>query len=186
MYMKRIFIVLSLSFLFSCSSQVSSEKYAELQKKGNEIAVLTQSVLLANVGQAIQQGGPVYAVEFCNQNASVIVDSLNKINNCIISRITEKNRNQANNLKTSAEKKLWALFAKGSIADTVIQENKKIVYYKPIKILSPACLKCHGMPGSDIDPATSEKLETLYPDDLATGYHLNDFRGIWRIEFVSN
>ena len=61
-----------------------------------------------------------------------------------------------------------------------------LVYYKPIRIALPACLKCHGEPISDIDVATSEKIQNLYPADLATGYKLNDFRGLWKIEFPVN
>ena len=131
----------------------------------------------------MQKGGAVYAVEFCNLQASTIVDSLNVENNCVISRISERNRNPENNLKTSADKNLWAIFAAGEVKDTIIREHKKLVYYKPIKIALPACLKCHGQPGSDIDLTTSEKLRNLYPADLATGYRLNDFRGLWKIEF---
>lgn len=170
-------------FLVSCNSKINRETYSKIQKKGNEISNLTQSVLLANVGKAMKKGGPVYAVEFCNLQASSIVDSLNEANNCLISRISEKNRNPENNLKTGSDKNLWAIFKEGTLNDTIISEGKKLVYYKTIKTAMPACLKCHGQPGSDIDPTTSKKLQNLYPADLATGYKLNDFRGLWKIEF---
>jgi hypothetical protein len=170
--------------LFSCKTKIDNAIYAEFTQKGNEITNLAQSVLLANVSQAMQAGGPVYAVEFCNLKASSIIDSLNRVNNCEISRVSDKNRHPENNLKTAADKILWALFEAGSVTDTLIQENKKLVYYKPIKTAMPACLKCHGVPGSDIDEATTEKLLNLYPNDLANGYQLNDFRGLWKIEFV--
>jgi len=170
-------------FLCSCNSKISNETYAEFQKKGNEVSNQTQSVLLANVGKAMQKGGAVYAVEFCNLQAASIVDSLNLANNCAISRVSNNNRNPENSLKTSADKTLWAIFEAGTVKDTILLENKKLVYYKPIKIALPACLKCHGQPGSDIDSDTSAKLQNLYPADLATGYRLNDFRGLWKIEF---
>ena len=173
-------------FLYSCNSKIDSETYSQYQKRGGEISNLAQSVLLANVGQAIQKGGPVYAVEFCNLQVSTIIDSLNTVNNCVISRVSEKNRNPENNLKTSSDKNLWAVFATGTTKDTIVQEHKKLIYYKPIKIALPACLKCHGESGSDIDSATSEKLQNLYPADLATGYKLNDFRGLWKIEFSTD
>jgi cytochrome c553 len=169
--------------MISCKSRIESATYSEFQKKGNEISNLAQSVLLANVGQAMQTGGPVYAVEFCNLKASSIIDSLNTANNCVISRVSAKNRNPENGLKTETDKNLWAIFESGTIKDSIVQENKKLVYYKPIKTALTACLKCHGELGSDIDSATSEKLQTLYPADLATGYKLNDFRGLWKIEF---
>jgi len=169
--------------MISCKSKINNVTYSEIQKKGSEISSLTQSVLLSNVGQAMQTGGPVYAVEFCNLKASTIVDSLNSTNNCVISRISAKNRNPENGLKTKTDQILWAIFEKGIVNDTIIQENKNLVYYKPIKTALPACLKCHGELGSDVDSATSEKLQKLYPADLATGYKLNDFRGLWKIEF---
>ena len=185
----NIILLFILTLIFACNSQkpkIDIKTYAEIRKKGNEISGLTQSVLLANVGQAMKNGGPVFAVEFCNLQASTIVDSLNQVNNCTISRISGKNRNPSNNLKTDNDKALWAIFEKGSLSDTIINEYKKLVYYKPIKTALSACLKCHGQPGTDIDTATTEKLQNLYPSDLATGYKLNDFRGLWKIEFAEN
>ena len=184
---KNYFLIAVFAILLvSCNSKINVETYAEFQKKGNEITTLTQSVLLANVGQAMQTGGAVYAVEFCNLKASTLVDSLNHVNNCVISRVSAKNRHHENGLKTDADKSLWAIFEAGTVNDTIIQESKKLVYYKPIKIALPACFKCHGELGTDIDSATAEKLQNLYPADLATGYKLNDFRGLWKIEFAAN
>jgi hypothetical protein len=184
---QNYFLIAVLAILMiSCKSKIDNETYSEFQKKGSEISSLTQSVLLSNVGQAMQTGGPVYAVEFCNLKASTLVDSLNSTNNCKISRVSAKNRNPENGLKTKADQILWSIFETGTLIDTIIQENKILVYYKPIKTALPACLKCHGDLGSDIDSATSERLKNLYPADLATGYKLNDFRGLWKIEFAAN
>ncbi len=184
---KNYFLIAVFAILMiSCKSKIDNATYSEFQKKGNEISTLTQSVLLANVGQAMQAGGAVYAVEFCNLKASTLVDSLNNVNKCVISRVSVKNRHPENGLKTDADQKLWAIFEAGKAKDTIIQESKKLVYYKPIKIALPACLKCHGELGTDNDSATAEKLQNLYPADLATGYKLNDFRGLWKIEFAAN
>ncbi len=187
-HMKPNFFLITVIVIlfFSCKPKIDNATYTELTQKGNEITGLAQSVLLANVGKAMQTGGPVYAVEFCNLKASSTIDSSNRANNCEISRVSAKNRNPENNLKTAADKNLWVIFENGLVNDTLLRENKKLVYYKPIKTAMPACLKCHGVPGSDIDEATSEKLLSLYPNDLATGYHLNDFRGLWKIEFAAN
>ena len=82
---------------------------------------------------------------------------------------------------------MWNLYEKklqsGNAGDTLILNDEALVYYKPIKTAMPACLNCHGTPGSDIAPATLEKIQELYPNDKATGYNLNDFRGLWRIAF---
>lgn len=184
---RQILILAAIVFiLFACSSQkakINEDVYSEFQKKGSEISKLAQATLLSNVGKAIQTGGPEYAVEFCNLQASSIVDSLNRINNCLISRISIKNRNPENNLKSELEKELWSIFETQSVSDTLVKTNQNLVYYKTIKIAMPACLKCHGNPETDIDNSTIGKLQQLYPNDLATGYTLNDFRGLWKVEF---
>ena len=177
------FLAVLLVVISSCSSKIDKETYSTIQNTGNEITMQTQGVLLKNVGLAMQKGGPQNAVQFCNLNAGTIVDSLNQEFNCNISRISEKNRNPNAGLGSDQEKALWQLFETGSIGDTIVEQNNKLVFYKPIKIALPACLKCHGNPGSDIDPATKQKLSELYPKDLATGYALNDFRGLWKVEF---
>ena len=74
----------------------------------------------------------------------------------------------------------------GNRQDTLVEMNQKLVYYKTIKTAMPACLKCHGNAETEINQATSEKLQKLYPNDLATGYQLNDFRGLWKIQFEKN
>ncbi|MBT3382631.1 MAG: DUF3365 domain-containing protein [Prolixibacteraceae bacterium] len=186
--MKRSYFYLfaGIILLVSCnqnSSKIDLESYVEFQKKGTEISQIAQSTLLVNVGKAIQKGGPEHAVEFCNLQASSIVDSLNNANNCVISRVSIKNRNPENGLKDKQDKELWTLFQNNLLSDTLVHVKQKLVYYKPIKIGMPACLKCHGNPETEINSASSEKLKTLYPNDLAVGYKLNDFRGLWKIEF---
>ena len=174
---------LILVFTIACSQSIDRETYEKYQKSGQEITANAQAVLLNNVGKAIQTGGPEYAVGFCNLEASSIVDSLNGVFDCNISRVSAKNRNPQNALNTEQEKEMWALFAEQQLADTIVQSGDALVYYKPIIIGMPACLKCHGNLETDINAATQEKLNELYPTDLATGYQLNDFRGLWKIEF---
>jgi len=185
--MQRNLIVAILFVVFiSCNIKIDSETYSEFQKKGDEISSLAQATLLTNVGRAIQTGGPEYAVEFCNLKASSLVDSLNQANNCTISRVSAKNRNPENKLSDALDKKIWDSFQNGNKKDTVVSAGKTLVYYKTIKTAMPACLKCHGNRDTDINTSTLEKLQELYPNDLATGYALNEFRGLWKIEFAKN
>ena len=179
----KILPILLLFFCFTCSPKLDKETYKKYQNSGQEITTNVQAVLLSNVGKAIQTGGPEYAVEFCNLEASSIVDSLNGVYDCEISRVSAKNRNPQNALNSEQEKQMWQLFAEEQLADTVLQSGHGLVYYKPIRTGMPACLKCHGSTETDINAATKQKLEELYPNDLATGYKLNDFRGLWKVEF---
>ncbi|MFV0592730.1 MAG: DUF3365 domain-containing protein [Draconibacterium sp.] len=152
------------------------------QSKGSEVTKQTQTVLLSNVGSAIQKGGTEFAVGFCNIKASPLVDSLSQIFSCRISRVSEKNRNPENSLNKT-EENLWETFRNGNQADTLLKSNKSFIYYKRINTSMPACLKCHGNTESEINGATLQRIQTLYPNDRATGYKLNDFRGLWKVEF---
>lgn len=184
-YILYLFFLLVL--LVSCNQKVSKidpDTYSEYQKRGDEVTNLTQATLLANVGDAIQKGGTEYAVEFCNLQASTIVDSLNSLNNCTISRLSEKNRNSENKLENSSDFTIAEMMRTSAVKDTLIFAGNTLIYYKPIRTGLSACLKCHGDPQTDIDEHTLTKIKNLYPNDLATGYQLNDFRGIWKVEFA--
>lgn len=180
---KVIQVVTVVFLLLSCQKGIKPEVYVKYIDTGNQIATNAQAVLLSNVAAAIQQGGPSYAIEFCNLKASGITDSLSKVHQSTISRISAKNRNPENGLKTETDILVWKIFETYNLTDTLLQAGNNLVYYKTIKTAMPACLKCHGSPGTDIDSLTIARLNNLYPSDKATGYLLNDFRGLWKIEF---
>ncbi|MFW5831841.1 MAG: c-type heme family protein [Prolixibacteraceae bacterium] len=195
--MKNFILLVSLlvfpAVLISCNNKseekkIAPETYSQYINKGADISTEAQAALLSNVSRAMQKGGPEYAVEFCNLQASSIVDSLNQLYNTEIGRVSAKNRNPQNDLKNDTEKELWNIMAKkikaGKAHDTLLVMNDNLVYYKPIKTAMPACLNCHGTAGENINPATFEKIQTLYPEDKATGYDLNEFRGLWKIRFL--
>lgn len=183
-------VILICSFMLSCGQKkvqnnLDAETYARLLKNGSEVSAQAQASLLAHVSGAMKQGGSLYAVEFCNLKASSITDSLSKQFDCTISRVSEKNRSPENNLKTETDKQLWAWANQldDPMKDTLVMAKSQAVYYKPIRTGLPACLQCHG-PVETIQADTYEKLQTLYPNDLATGYQLNELRGLWKIEFA--
>lgn len=180
---KVIQVFAAVFLLLSCQKGIKPEVYVKYIETGNQIATNTQAVLLSNVAAAIQQGGPSYAVEFCNLKASYLTDSLSQFHQSTISRISAKNRNPENGLQTETDILVWKNFGTNDLTDTLLQAGNKLVYYKIIKTAMPACLKCHGSPGTDIDSLTIARLNDLYPSDKATGYALNDFRGLWKIEF---
>jgi hypothetical protein len=169
--------------------KLDAETYSMYLTRGNEISEQAQNTLLSNVSKAMAQGGTQYAVEFCNLKVSGITDTLNNRYNCEIYRISAQNRNPENDLETETDQKLWDYFMAGhrdgTLHDTLIRHDQQMVYYKPILTAMPACLQCHG-PVDQIDPATYSKIRELYSDDKATGYELNELRGLWKISFPLN
>ncbi|MDF1572786.1 MAG: DUF3365 domain-containing protein [Bacteroidales bacterium] len=166
--------------------QAIKEKYL---KKGSEIATLTQAALLNAVQGAMARGGPAYAVDYCNIEALELKDSLSNLNNCTIQRLSTKYRNPADQpvTKTEAEQltSYEMLHSEGeSLAPTVHIVGNEVEYYQPIMIGSGTCLLCHGDPSEQIATETMNVIRKLYPNDRATGYALNDFRGVWKITFL--
>lgn len=170
-------------FAFSCGSSEKGIELAGLKTEMDSIATASQKELLRNVSAAIQEGGTVHAVGFCNIMAIPITDSLSGTHHVSISRITDRTRNPENGLKTENDKAVFGSFKENNnLVDSLLTENNKIIYYKRINTAMPACIKCHGNLKTDIEPATLAKIKTLYPNDQATAYSMDEFRGLWRIE----
>lgn len=171
------------------SSQKEASVKQEFLQKGGEIVNLTQAELLKNVSHAMKTGGPGYAIDFCNMRAMHLKDSLSQRNNCEIRRIAVKYRNPMDMPQTETEKEqLYQYQDAHQKGDPIIPEvhlfEDRIEYYQPIIIDKGTCLICHGQPGTQIAEETLEKIKERYPNDLATGFAMNDFRGSWKITFI--
>jgi hypothetical protein len=57
--------------------------------------------------------------------------------------------------------------------------NNREGYIEAITI-KPLCLACHG---SDLAPDVAEQIQGMYPDDEATGFELDDLRGVYWVEY---
>ena len=52
-------------------------------------------------------------------------------------------------------------------------------YYTPL-VIKPLCLNCHGQ-ADNIASEVAYKLKKIYPEDHATGYTIDQFRGVVRV-----
>lgn len=179
---KLAFVLLAVVLLTACGTSENQVNLTELKSQMDNAATEAQKALLGHVSSAIEKGGTEYAVEFCNLKALAITDSLSEQYGYSISRITDRNRNPENGLETETEKLIFEQFKENNeLTDSLFIVNNQMHYYKRINAGMQACIKCHGNPETDIEPATLAKIKTLYPDDRAIGYALNDFRGLWKI-----
>ena len=185
---KLVALLVSTSFLMiSCNDTKNSEEMPlveqyDYQAVGDSLSMISQQTLLSNVAREMQSGGPVHAIDFCNLNASSLMDSLSKEYKVKISRVTSQARNPSNKASESEFGILNSLKESNS-KDTVVNLNDSHVYYKSIKLGMSTCLKCHGT-SNDIDEKTMETIQDRYPNDQATNYQIGDFRGAWKIQFT--
>ncbi len=157
---------------------------------GDSISATTQATLLAYVSQAIQAGGTGHAVDFCNIHAMQLTDSLAQTYGVSIQRLSDRNRNLANALRTKTDKTAWKSMqgaAPEHAAHLLLDDSEgNTHYYKPIFIAMPTCLQCHGKPQEDVATGTLQTINEKYPDDKALGYALGELRGVWKITWTQN
>ncbi len=156
------------------------------KEMGMKFAQETQKVLGKNLMGTIQNKGVEEAVVFCNERAYPLTDSMSMNFNARIKRVSDKPRNP-DNAANASELAYIETFKKdvaaGVTLEPILKEvNGKVHFYYPI-VTNSMCLNCHGIPGKSIQADVVQHLSRLYPDDKATGYDVNEVRGIWSIVF---
>jgi cytochrome c553 len=153
---------------------------------GSEMAAKTKSILGKNLMQSLKKGGTVYAIDFCNTKAIHYTDSMSQVYGSQIKRVSDQPRNpnnQANKEELDIISDFKAQLSAGNNLQGVLKEDGEGYRYYSAITTNAMCLQCHGKKGTDITPETTAKIAERYPNDLATGYGLNEIRGIWSIYF---
>jgi len=186
-------ILVALVLLHACGPKSESSDRAELSAyeldrlrlKGEEMANITQAVLATNLMNALQEGGPLHAVSFCNSTAIPISDSMSVVQSARLRRVSDRNRNPGNEASTQQAvfiREMQQLIDRGEYPVSAVKllGTKAEVWY-PI-VTNAVCMNCHGAPGAQVLPETLTRLAELYPDDRAVGYTTNQIRGLWIVE----
>jgi cytochrome c553 len=157
--------------------------YAEM---GSTYALGAKKVLGANLMGSIQKEGVAAALAFCNERAYPITDSMSVAYNANIRRVSDKPRNPNNRANQKELERIQtfkqAVLDKEKIQPIVEDLGDKVHFYAPI-LTNQMCLKCHGDTKSDVSLEVKHLLAEKYPSDKATGYGINEVRGIWSITF---
>lgn len=160
----------------------TDESYGE---RGLKLAMATKTELGKNLLQAIQNYGEDGAVEFCNTRALPITDSMSKVLNANIKRVSDKPRNplnQANESEIDIIKEFKdKLLNNEKPGYKVVENQDNVLAYYPI-ITNQMCLKCHGTKDKTLLLKTKQKIDELYPSDKAIGYGENEVRGVFVVE----
>lgn len=143
------------------------------------------SSLKAELKTAMEQGGPVQALDVCHTKAPELAAmvSADQGDGTMVGRTSLKHRNpnnaplewQATVLKDFETRKQAGEDPNSIEFSEVasVDGNKEFRYMKAIPT-GEVCLKCHG---GEIDPMVKDRINSLYPEDQATGFRLGDIRG---------
>lgn len=159
----------------------------DVVQEGKAITQDAFQALSSKLGQAVQEGGIGYALQFCNVKALPITDSLSANHGVKLRRASHRPRNQANRADSlemeTIRQYLSQLQDQKELKPNVYRDNEHIVYHAPIMINNGLCLNCHGREGAQIQEKNLELIRQLYPDDEATGFEMGELRGIWSVKF---
>jgi hypothetical protein len=132
---------------------------------------------------AMQAGGPVAAIEVCNEKAPGIAAAVSLEQGVQLSRVSLRNRNP-DNAPNEWQAPVLMKFQKRvdsgedaaglSWQETV--ETGDGAEYRFMKAIPTGalCLACHG---KTLAPEVATRIESLYPEDKATGFSEGDLRG---------
>ncbi|WP_169736005.1 Tll0287-like domain-containing protein [Crocinitomix catalasitica] len=198
------FLMLTSFFLFNCSNPKTEEEDVVIAppieepiptvesnpvEGGKKIAMQTGGVLMANLTKAIAADGTENALTFCSTQAIPLTDSMSVALNSTIKRVSDKNSNPNN--KANEEELAYITSVKETLSKgeqptpkLTVVDGKNVAYY-PI-MTNQLCMQCHGKPNSEVLPNTLAKIKSLYPNDMAIGYAINELRGIWVVDFEAN
>ena len=182
-----LFIALTLFPLttYASTDKNESDRLPDLMKTTKEVVDPMPGKLKTLLVGEITNNGPVNAIEVCRIKAPAMAKSASEKNGWNIKRVSLKNRNPESKAD-KWETKTIKIFEKELAANTdAIMEKGEIVivnkkqYFRYAKGLKTAkeCLLCH-VNNDNITAEVKEKLKEKYPKDSATGYGINQVRGI--------
>ncbi len=149
---------------------------------GKEIIQQTFKTLSGHLKSAMQHGGVKNAVQYCNEHAIPLTDSLSKSYNVTIQRISHKYRNPKNAPDSIDLSVITQYQNQHTQEPLLISSSNNVIFYAPI-YTKPICLTCHGTIDETLTRENYDIIQTLYPDDKATGFQIDDLRGVWKITF---
>ncbi len=131
---------------------------------------------------ALESGGPVQAILVCQQAALPLTTAAGEsFEGVAIRRTTLKPRNPANS-PDDIDRRVLEMMARAEGEPVPVIEWGDVTarFYRPL-MMREVCLNCHG-DAATFSPELTKTLSERYPNDLATGYALGDFRGVIRVD----
>lgn len=185
-------LVVALSLGFNSYAEPRAEK--EFVEKAQGLAKDLKMSLKKNLMEQLQKNGPEAAVSFCHENVRPIAKSAagKRVSEFEFGRTSHKIRNPKNapqewmkpyleqlKGKTKAEVKDSFFVVKVDAGVTKISR----AYLEPL-FMEAQCLLCHG---ETVSAGVAKRIKEKYPEDKATGFKLDEFRGlVWVKESNSN
>lgn len=134
---------------------------------------------------AMKEGGPMAAVQVCNERAPEIAADMSAESGYTLRRTSLKPRaTEPTDWEHVVLEDFEARKAAGApVGEIAWHEVKEVDGEKQLRFMKAiategVCLTCHGQ---DVDPKLKAEIDRLYPDDQATGFEEGDIRGAFSV-----
>lgn len=163
-------------FGVGCGPQQAPIPEADLERAEAALAPFKERLVEALTSTLQAEGGPDHAIRICREQAPQIAAELS-VGGVRMGRTSHKVRNPANAPEPWMEPLLAAYLEDPTNTQprAVRLDDATFGYVEPIYVMS-FCLSCHG---PSVEPTLVEQIRSLYPSDQATGFRVNDFRGLF-------
>lgn len=157
--------------------------------RGAEITDAAQDKLIETLDRTVMHDGAIQSLKYCNIASYPLMDSLTRKYSATIRRISLDLRNPSD-APDQIERQLLEAYQYSFDNSDQLEDNIQfdgddyLIYTRPITIQNEMCLQCHGELGKELKSEVFETIHKSYPGDEATGYKLNDFRGMWSIRLL--
>jgi len=171
----------------------ATEAFSEAQRdhrleQSRVLAAALQAGLEQKLMAAMQDGGPVAAIDVCRSDAPALAAELSSPASSSVARTSLRVRNRDNRASASEAvvlERFETLVRDGvdaeSLEDFQPLDDGGAFYMKAI-VLRPQCLACHG---DSIDASVQRAIDAAYPDDAAVGYAAGDLRGAFVVRWAA-
>lgn len=187
--MKKVIAFVTLAALGLAAGPVAAQDKKALMAEGKALMQEFGGALKSELQAAIEEGGPVKAIEVCNLRAPEIAESVSRDTGWMISRSSHKLRNPENApdpYTAAAIEEFLARQAAGEspadLAKAEIVEEAGGRLFRMVKAIPTGalCLNCHG--GAEVKAEVVEALAKLYPEDQARGFKVGEMRGVFTLK----
>jgi len=152
-----------------------------LVQLGDSLTTVRQQLLLQRLLQVSEREGWGGAVRYCYHAAESL--AFYEAGDIYLQRIAERYRNPKDKLQDSLDHAAFAHFQKTGAKTPIVWKTASAWrYYRPIYIIMPTCLKCHGS-RAELDALALTEIRKHYPGDKATGFQMGDLRGLWKLTY---
>jgi hypothetical protein len=146
------------------------------------IVASMQDALLRELTDAVQAGGPGFAIKSCHVDVIGIIQRIGREEGVAAGRTSDRLRSPTNAPKAWAAALVAANAGRRArdVPGFAVDLGDKVGVLRPIAH-RPMCAACHGAPDT-LDPEVRAELRDLYPRDRAVGFAEGEIRGWFWVE----